>query len=94
MPKLGGKFQVGFTKVFLKEETRAGLEQVLNAACLEQVVTIQAFFRGRIARKFVEKLRKARKTIWKRVLRKVRLQRLMNTLQGVWGEMKKRLIRI
>ena len=25
-PKLADKFQVGFTKVFLKEETRAGLE--------------------------------------------------------------------
>ena len=25
-PKLADKFQVGFTKVFLKEETRSGLE--------------------------------------------------------------------
>ena len=39
-PKLASKFQVGFTKVFLKEETRSGLEQLLNAACLDQVVTI------------------------------------------------------
>ena len=35
LPRLVGKYQVGFTKVFLKEETRSGLEQVLNAACLE-----------------------------------------------------------
>ena len=34
-PKLADKFQVGFTKVFLKEETRSGLEQLLNASCLE-----------------------------------------------------------
>jgi len=39
-PKLAGKYQVGFTKVFLKEETRSGLEQLLNAACLEQVIQI------------------------------------------------------
>lgn len=35
LPKLATKFQVGFTKVFLKEETRSGLEQVLNVACLD-----------------------------------------------------------
>ena len=32
-PKMADKFQVGFTKVFLKEETRSGLEQLLNSAC-------------------------------------------------------------
>lgn len=40
MPKLASKFQVGFTKVFLKEETRSGLEQLLNQACNDQIITI------------------------------------------------------
>lgn len=34
-PKLKSKFQIGFTKMFLKEETRAGLEQLLNSAVLQ-----------------------------------------------------------
>jgi len=50
--------------------------------------------RGAITRVKVKKLRKARDTIWKRVLRKVRLQRLMNTLQGVWKIMKERIVYI
>ena len=49
-PRLAEKFQVGFTKVFLKEETRSGLEQLLNAACLDQVITIQAAMRGALTR--------------------------------------------
>jgi len=50
--------------------------------------------RAALARVRAKRLRKARDTIWKRVLRKVRLQRLMNTLQGVWKIMRQRIVHI
>ena len=84
MPKLADKFQVGFTKVFLKEETRSGLEQLLNSACLDQVVAIQAAVRGKLTRDYAKKLRRARDTICKRVYRRAMRQRLMDLLQGAW----------
>ena len=93
-PKLAGKYQVGFTKVFLKEETRSGLEQLLNAATLAQVVAIQAAMRGKLARRHVVKLRKARDTILKRVYKRAMLQRLMDILQSAWKMMKARIVRI
>jgi polyhydroxyalkanoate synthesis regulator protein len=33
-------WQIGFTKVFLKEETRTGLERMLGEAMLAQIVRI------------------------------------------------------
>ena len=81
---LANKFQVGFTKVFLKEETRSGLEQLLNQATQQQVITIQAAMRGRLARNKANNLRKAREIICRRVCKKVMLQRLMNLLQQGW----------
>lgn len=86
--KLANKFQVGFTKVFLKEETRSGLEQLLNLACQQQVITIQAAIRGRLGRNKAKKLRKARDVICRRVCKKVMLQRLMNLLQQGWKLMR------
>ena len=79
-PKLASRFQVGFTKVFLKEETRSGLEQLLNSAYKQQVIQIQAAIRGKLCRNKAKRLRRARDTICRRVCRRVMLQRLMNLL--------------
>ena len=38
-------WQIGFTKAFLKEETRAGLERLLAEAILKHVVRIQSVIR-------------------------------------------------
>ena len=83
-PKFADKYQVGFTKVFLKEETRSGLEQLLNAACLDQVITIQAAMRGKLTRRYTAKLRKAREIICRRVYKRVMRQRLMDLLQKAY----------
>ena len=93
-PKLASKFQVGFTKVFLKEETRSGLEQLLNAAYQQQVIQIQAAIRGKLSRNKAKRLRRARDTICRRVCRRVMLQRLMNLLQEGWKIMRARILRI
>ena len=77
---MADKFQVGFTKVFLKEETRSGLEQLLNSACQAQIVVIQAAARGRLARNKANKIKKAYNAILKRAVRKIMRQRLMNLL--------------
>ena len=47
---------------------------------MEQVVTIQAAIRGKLARKFAMKRRRARDLVCKRVYRRIMLQRLMNLL--------------
>ena len=47
---------------------------------MEQVVTIQAAIRAKLARRFAMKLRKARDTVCKRVYRRIMRQRLMNLL--------------
>ena len=67
---------------------------MLNAATMAQVVTIQAAMRGKLARTKAQKLKRARNCILKRVLKKVRRQRLMNTRAGIWQVMKERIVRV
>ena len=62
-PKLKGKLQVGFTKMFMKEEVRSGLEQLLNNAVIHQAKMIQSAARGCLARKKYKQLRSAKAKI-------------------------------
>jgi myosin heavy subunit len=60
MPRLAHLWQIGFTKVFLKEDTRAGLEELLNEALMHHILIIQAGARGCLARKYVHKRKVAK----------------------------------
>ena len=57
-------------------------------------MTIQAAMRGKLAREKAKKVKKAHLVVRKRVFRKVMRQRLMNTLEKVWFEMRRRIVRI
>ena len=63
VPKLATLWQLGFTKVFLKEDTRIFLEQELNTAIMHHILIIQAGAKGCLARKLAKKRLKARDTI-------------------------------
>ena len=67
-------WQIGFTKAFLKEETRAGLERLLGEAILKHVVRIQSVIRMHLAKARSHRRRTSmlviNKNVFKYLLRK------------------------
>ena len=61
-PELKDTYQIGQTKVFMKEETRTGLELLLKEAVNVALVRIQSNIRGSLARIYTRKLREMHKS--------------------------------
>ena len=57
------RWQIGTTKVFMKEDVKTVLESVLGAALLDQVKEIQRVYKGFKARKLYKRMFKADRVI-------------------------------
>lgn len=91
---MDGKWQLGFTKVFLKEDARAYLELKLGESIKDQVKKIQALGRGYLARSKARKFRAAYKKIARFSERRFLRAKLRNLFKQAIGLIKTRVIKI
>ena len=73
-------WQIGLTKVFMKETIKGVLETSMGLAIYNEVKNIQRLFRGFRDRKFVKKLRSSTKFIKLYILKYVRRKRFRNVV--------------
>lgn len=92
--KMEGKWQLGFTKVFLKEEARSFLEMQLGESLKQQVVLIQALARGYFARKLARRFRSSYRKIVKFVQRRFLIAKLRSLIEQSISGIKKVLTMI
>lgn len=93
-PLMKGKFQIGNTKVFLKEETRSALEQMLNTAVLDQVIIIQAAIRGTHGRIKAKQMREAKQKITTFIYSRILRSRLRNAFDAKFKQILQDIKRI
>eukprot|EP00347_Sterkiella_histriomuscorum_P007684 403347970 len=87
-------WQVGVTKIFMKEDVRTALESAMGLAVLDQAKQIQKLFRGFKARKLFRKMLNADKIIKRHIKKYVIRRRFRKVVQKFIHNMKIRIVKI
>ncbi|KAK5907663.1 hypothetical protein CesoFtcFv8_005484 [Champsocephalus esox] len=80
-------YQIGKTKVFLKELERQQLQDTLHKDVMRKIIFLQRWFRGRLQRKEFLDMRQAAILIqraWRRFCREEQRRRAASLIQAVW----------
>ncbi|KAK1897580.1 Unconventional myosin-IXb, partial [Dissostichus eleginoides] len=80
-------YQIGQTKVFLKELERQQLQDTLHKDVMRKIIFLQRWFRGRLQRKEFLDMRQAAILIqraWRRFCREEQRRRAASLIQAVW----------
>ncbi|XP_068568919.1 unconventional myosin-IXb isoform X4 [Cebidichthys violaceus] len=87
-------YQIGKTKVFLKELERQQLQDTLHKDVMHKIIFLQRWFRGRLQRKEFLDMRQAAILIqrsWHRYCKEERRRRAASQIQAVWRGHRQRL---
>ncbi|XP_054646752.1 unconventional myosin-IXb isoform X2 [Dunckerocampus dactyliophorus] len=80
-------YQIGKTKVFLKELERQQLQDTLHKDVMRKIIFLQRWFRSRLQRKEFLDMRRASTVIqrsWRRYCKEERRRRAATLIQAVW----------
>uniref|UniRef100_A0A3B4T7N4 Myosin IXB n=1 Tax=Seriola dumerili TaxID=41447 RepID=A0A3B4T7N4_SERDU len=87
-------FQIGKTKVFLKELERQQLQDTLHKDVMRKIIFLQRWFRARLQRKEFLDMRQAASLIqrlWRRYCKEEQMRRAATLIQAVWRGHRQRL---